>query len=310
MAWLQLIRWKNLVIIALTQIVAWWCIIVPEHPVVLSFTNFCLVMLSTVFIAAAGYIINDYFDVKIDQINQPGRVVLGRFIARKTAIIAHTLLNISAIGMAAYVALGAGHPLWVVLQVGCTLMLWTYSTTYKRRYMAGNIIVALLTALTIISLIVYEPLMQQAALQSLRQASQRHLPSSLPVWMLGYYAYFAFTLTWVREIVKDMEDMEGDEADGCVTMPIIKGLAYATRFAVAISVAAIVPLAASAVVLWQYGYLLMGAYVLVALTLPLLAWTIYFAKGRPHVPHYAACSRYLKIIMLLGICSLLIYKIQ
>lgn len=309
-AWLQLIRWQNLLIILLTQWLAWWCVVQPMGPQVLHFRAFVLLALSTVLVAAAGYIINDYFDVKIDQINHPDKVVLGRVIPRKTAIIAHTVLNVIAVAMAGTVAIAAHKPQWLLLQLGCTGILWVYSTTYKRRYMSGNIIVAVLTALTVIALYIYEPQLQLAARATLARNTERYHVSSLPVWILATYAYFAFMLTWVREIVKDMEDMEGDAADGCVTMPITRGLGYATGFATVLAVLAIVPLLLAGVMLLQYGYTLLAGYVLALLALPLAVWVMYLWRGQAGPAHYHQASRMLKVIMLLGICSLLIYKFQ
>jgi len=296
MAWLRLIRWQNLIIIALTQLLAWWCVVLPLKPELLSAAHFLLLMLSTVLIAAAGYIINDYFDIKIDQINHPETVVLGKAIPRKTAIIAHTSINLVAITAAAYLAVRAHHYEWVLLQFACTVLLWYYSTTYKRRFMLGNVTVSVLTALTVLVLIVYEPVMQRGI--------------NLPLLVLIVYSYFAFMLSWIREIIKDMEDMEGDAAEGCVTMPIKRGLSYAARFATVLSILAIIPLVCSAVVLYQYGYMLMAFYAIALLAAPLAAWIWYLWHGVPQPAHYHRCSRMLKIIMVSGICSLLIYKFQ
>ncbi|GAA4462476.1 geranylgeranylglycerol-phosphate geranylgeranyltransferase [Nemorincola caseinilytica] len=259
-------------------------------------------------IAAAGYIINDYFDIKIDQVNHPEKVVLGKVIPRKTAIIAHTLINVVAIALAGSVALAARHPEWLALQLTCTALLWVYSTTYKRRYMSGNIIVSALTAFTVVALFVYEPRLHLAAGAPLTRS--RAALSSLPVWILAVYAYFAFMLTWVREIVKDMEDIEGDAVDGCVTMPIKRGLGYAAWFASALAALAIIPLVIWGVVLLQYEYTMLGTYILALLALPLAVWIGYLWRGPAGPAHYHAASRMLKVIMLLGISSLLIYKFQ
>src|ERR1035437_8023658 len=109
MPWLRLIRWKNLLIIFLAQLLAWWCVILPESPKILNPINFLCLSLSTILIAAAGHIINDYFDIKIDSINKPDKVVLETVIPRKQAIISHTALNIIALILAGYVAAQAHH---------------------------------------------------------------------------------------------------------------------------------------------------------------------------------------------------------
>jgi len=305
MPWLQLIRWKNLLIIFLTQLLAWWCVILPESPEVLSPVNFFLLALSTILIAAAGYIINDYFDIKIDVINKPGKVILDNVIPRKQAIVAHTALNIIALGLASYVAVQAHHFEWLWVQVSCTLLLWFYSTDFKRQYIAGNIVVALLTSFTIIALFIYEPALKYDT--QLPLVAGRH--SSLPVWVLTVYAYFAFILTWMREIVKDMEDHKGDEAEGCTTMPIKKGLKYAMRFTLALSLLAAIPLLTASVILFTHHYTLFAAYLLLLLIIPLVLWSVFLGRGFT-TQHYNTASSWLKVIMLSGICSLLIYHFQ
>ena len=309
MAWLQLIRWKNLLVILLTQLLAWRFVVFPASPMVLDFLNFSCLAISTVLIAAAGYIINDYFDMKIDLVNRPAHVVLDRVIPRRQAIIAHALLNLIALLLAGFTAFSAHHPEWLTLQIACILLLWFYSTDFKRQYMTGNIVVALLAALTIIALIVYEPVMQRDAHLTLIAAGNDSTWSSLPVWVLGIYSGFAFMLTWVREIVKDMEDMDGDAAEGCQTMPIKKSLRYAARFTTVLALVVILALVVAALVLYGYQYRLLSLYVAAFLVLPLITWVLFLQRGNI-AGHYHTASSRLKIVMVLGVCSLLIYHFQ
>ncbi len=308
MAWLRLIRWKNLVIIFLTQLLAWWCISIFEEPEVLYPMQFLLVSLSTISIAAAGYIINDYFDIKIDQQNRPQKVVLGNTIPPKQAIVAHFVLNIIALLFAALAALPSGHPEWLLLQAGCTLLLWFYSTHFKRQYMVGNVVVALLAALTILVLMVYEPVLYQYMHFPLVTAINGSPRTSPPVWILGCYAYFAFILTWMREIVKDMEDIKGDEAEGCVTMPIKKGIAFSKNFISILALFVVVPLAIASFTLATHHYIAMSLYVLVVVV-SLIAWVVFLHGGRTDRAYHRASS-YIKGIMLLGICSFIFYFLQ
>lgn len=313
MAWLQLIRWRNLIIIFLTQLLAWACVIIPSRHFedvhyLLGPVYFLLLALSTVLIAAAGYIINDYFDIKIDAINRPGKVVLEKQIPRRKAIIAHTLINIVALGLAGIVAWRAGHYEWLALQLCCTLLLWFYSTDFKRQFMSGNVIVAMLTALTIITLILYEPAMHHytGRFYFLFVNGKKFVN---PVWVLGVYAYFAFTLTWMREIVKDMEDYKGDAEQGCITMPIKWGLKRSAQLAQLLGLAAIIPLLIASYKLCAAHWWFMGLYALLALALPIIAW-IFFLQKRATTEHYHKASRWLKIIMVSGIGSLVIYYFQ
>lgn len=313
MYWLQLIRWKNLTIVFLTQLLAWACVILPikhysDQTLLLNGRNFLLISLSTVLIAAAGYIINDYFDIKIDVINRPEKMVLEKRIPLKFAIVMHTVLNVIALLMAAYVARDAGHYSWLVLQLVCTVLLWFYSTHFKKQFMIGNVVVALLTAFTIITLMLYETGMHYLAMQSAFIITPGNkIPN--PVWVLGIYTCFAFTLTWMREIVKDMEDFKGDAQEGCITMPIQWGLLKSARFTQALGIVAIIPLIIGAVKLINADWIVLGIYTIVSLALPILVWMYYLPrKATSH--HYHLMSRWLKIIMLSGIGSLIIYYFQ
>jgi len=310
MAWLKLIRWSNLLIVFLTQLLAWVCVILPIHQFnevsfLLNAPNFLLLSLSTVFIAAAGYIINDYFDIRIDNINRPEKMVLEKNIPRRMAIILHTSLNVIALVLAGIVARQAGAYGWLLLQLVCTLLLWFYSTHFKRAFMIGNVVVALLTALTIVTLIIYEPAMHYYLGRAF--FIEDGLPN--PVWVLLVYTYFAFVLTWMREIVKDMEDFKGDEAEGCVTMPIKWGLKKAEQFTLFLGVFAVAPLVIAGVNLLINRDWLLGIYSFAGLVIPIIWWMFFLPKAAT-TAHYAKASRGLKFIMVSGIGSLIIYYFQ
>lgn len=313
MYWLKLVRWQNLIIVFLTQLLAWGCVMLPiesysNQVLLLQWHNFLLLAISTVLIAAAGYIINDYFDIKIDIINRPQKVILEKRIPLRMAIIAHTVLNVIGILLAASVARQVGHYSLVLLQVGCTVKLWFYSTTFKKQFIIGNVVVALLTSFTIITLMLYEPAIQYFATQPpFIVTPQNKIPN--PVWVLGIYTCFAFTLTWMREIVKDMEDFKGDAQEGCVTMPIRWGLLRSSRFTQAIGIITLVPLITGAIKLLMADWILLGVYTIVTLAAPIIGLIIYLPT-KATSKHYNDCSRWLKIIMVAGIGSLIIYYFQ
>ncbi|MFI5196348.1 MAG: geranylgeranylglycerol-phosphate geranylgeranyltransferase [Chitinophagales bacterium] len=305
MPWLQLIRWHNLLIIFLTQFLVWVCVILPIKPEVLNLVNFCCITLSAMLIAAAGYIINDYFDNKIDAVNKPGKVVLGKTIPRKQAIIYHSVLNAIALLLAGYVAWRAGHYEWLLIQVGCTLLLWYYSVKFKRQLITGNIVVALLTSLTIITLIIYEPGLHRFFNDPVFERTGSGVYQLNRSWLLIGYAIFAFLLTWMREIVKDMEDMKGDSDQGCVTMPIKWGLSAAARFTQVLGIITVICLLTFGIRLLHSDRQIIGYCLLIVVTPPLIIWII--TLNRKYTKeHYHNASRKLKIIMVLGLCSLIV----
>lgn len=298
----------------LTQLLAWACVMLPFQrfegvSLLLGLPNFLLVSLSTILIAAAGYIINDYFDIRIDNINRPEKMVLEKSVPRRWAIILHTSLNIIAILLAAIVAKRGGHYSWLLVQLACTLLLWFYSTTFKRRFMIGNVIVALLTSFTIVVLVIYEPALYFyfTLKPFVLTPEQAFLPN--PIYVLATYAYFAFVLTWMREIVKDMEDFKGDEADGCMTMPIKWGLKKSGRFTQMLGIFAVAPLCVGAYKLLLKGDLTLGIYAIAMLIIPILVW-MRFLPRKHTAAHYGNASRWLKIIMVAGIGSLIIYYLE
>lgn len=313
MAWLKLIRWQNLIIIFLTQVFAWGCVIMPMHnyspePLVLNWHNFLLLSLSTVLIAAAGYIINDYFDVKIDIINRPEKLILEKRIPMKLAIVVHTIFNIVALTLAVIVAKRAGHYSFLAMQICCTVMLWFYSTTFKRRFVSGNVVVSILTAFTIVVLMLYENAIRfYLHMDFFIETGYSLIPN--PVWVLGTYAYFAFMLTWMREVVKDMEDFKGDAEQGCVTMPIKWGLLRSAHFSQLLGLLTVLPLIIGAVKLLSEQWYVLGIYTLLGLALPILIW-MYNIPKKATTTHYNQQSRGLKIIMVLGVISLVIYYFQ
>jgi 4-hydroxybenzoate polyprenyltransferase len=313
MAWLRLIRWKNLLIVFFTQLLVWACVLLPVRQYIntsllLNPLNFFCLALSTVLIAAAGYIINDYFDIKIDIINRPEKVVLEKRIPRKWGIVLHTIFNLAALVLAAFVARQAGHYEWLLLQAACTILLWFYSAAFKRQFITGNVVVAILTAFTILTIMIYEPALHPYIVRHyfLRTPGKWIIN---PVWVLGVYTYFAFMLTWMREVVKDMEDYKGDAEEGCVTMPIKIGLLKSARFTQLLGVLAIIPLIIGSIKLCSKEWRALGIYLVLAVVVP-LAWWILTVNNKATTEHYARASRNLKLIMLTGIGSLIIYYIQ
>ena len=224
---LRVVRIKNLLIVVVTQYLIRFFIVQPlllqkGMNLQLSEIHFLFLVLSTVFITAAGYVINDYFDTKTDLINRPETVVVGRTIPRRTAIILHWILNVLGVMFGVIVSFGISKPFLSLVFLFIPGMLWFYSTTYKRQFLIGNIIVSALTALVPLMVLLFElPKLYEAYWQILI-----FTPSTFNnvVYWVGGYAIFAFLLTLFREIVKDVEDFEGDIEFGRNTLPVVMGV--------------------------------------------------------------------------------------
>lgn len=192
--------------------------------------HFWLLVVSTVLIAAGGNVINDYFDTRIDRVNKPDELIVGRTVKRRVAIAGHLVLSALGLLLGAFVAWRSGQLRWAVIPVFAVGTLWVYSTNLKRSFLIGNGAIALLSALVPLTVGLYEvtALVHTYPTQvTLTTTDGRELPVDLGFdlpwfWCLGYAA-FAFLTTLVREIQKDLADVKGDRADGCRTVPIVLG---------------------------------------------------------------------------------------
>ncbi len=307
-AFFSLIRWPNLLFIVITQSLFYYCVYLPlprYAPGVPEKILFFLLVISSVFIAAAGYIINDYFDLQIDVINKPDRIVIDRHIKRRWAIVWHWLLSGMGILLSIYISYKTG--VWIITFVNilCVFLLWLYSVVLKRKLLVGNVIISLLTAWVIgavyffagADLISFEDLPGQRETFNVRKFFKYTL----------LYAGFAFIMTLIREVIKDMEDEEGDRRYGCNTMPIAWGIPASKIFTgvwISMSIAALIILQLYA---GLSGWWLAAVYVVLFILAPLIL--LLRRLIRSHTPaHFHKLSTLVKVIMLFGILSMLLLK--
>ena len=278
-----LVRWPNLLIMLLCLALVRAALLLPGLPLRQSLLapRFGLLVLAALLVAAAGYIINDYYDVKIDAINRPDRLVIGRVVNRRKAMLAHLLLSGAGVGLAGWL-----HPVLGMVTLGTALFLWGYSARFKRVALVGNISIATLTA----ALVLLPELQLQLA---------RHDTHSV-VWP---YALAAFLLTAVREIVKDVEDMHGVAQHGCRTLPLVVGVAR-TKWVAGFFLAclALLTLGATGRLLTS-GHWPLGLWLALLVLLPITQLTrlLVRADRRRHFRHL---SSWCKGIMLAGVLSM------
>ena len=263
-------------------------------------------MTASVFIAAAGYIINDYFDIQIDIINKPERIVINKYIKRRWAIMWHLLLSAIGILLSLYVSFKSGEWLISIVNIFCVAVLLFYSTTFKRKLLSGNLIIASLTGWVI--LVVY--LFGGADIFSLQgwvaKSSALNIPRFFKFTLL--YTSFAFIITLIREVIKDLEDMEGDRKYNCTTMPIVWGVPAAKVFTAVWITVCLALLAVIQLYAWQSGWWFAAIYVMILIFLPLafLLKKLYTAHTSAQ---YNTLSKIIKLAMLAGILSMLLLKL-
>jgi 4-hydroxybenzoate polyprenyltransferase len=224
---LILIRLPNLLIIAATMLLIRYAIIEPifiQYGIGLEFPNlhFGMLVLSVVLIAAAGYMINDYFDVKIDSINKPDKVVVNTYFKAKSVFSTYLILNGIALILSFYISLNVGIPALFFIFPVTIGMLWFYSTTYKQQLLIGNILVSLLIAVVPILVALFE--MPSIHLKYHDYpAAYKILLNVIFAWC-EVFAIFAFLVNLIRELIKDAQDYEGDNVFGRNTLPIVIGI--------------------------------------------------------------------------------------
>lgn len=234
----RLIRPINITIIILTMYGLGWyfdmhVIEATGHSYLFSLDYFLLVI-STAMIASAGNIINDYFDVRADRINRPDRVIIGKHIKKRVSIVTHWGINATAFAIAIYLSIRQNSFWYVFIHMLSINFLWFYSMYWKRRLVVGNIIVAGLTALVPILVGFF---FAHIEAENLISGKSWLGPFN---FQLNFYsilfvatglAIFAFLLNWAREIVKDIEDVDGDKVISAKTMAIHFGIKKSKNFA-------------------------------------------------------------------------------
>lgn len=309
-AFFRLIRWPNLVFIALTQLLFFYCIIIPSLPDSyhqqsrqLTTPVFYILMMASVLIAAAGYIINDYFDINIDQVNKPDKMVVQKIIGRRWAIFFHLVLTFIGLALSSYVSFKTSLVI-IIANVVCALLLWVYSTTFKKKLLSGNIIISGLTAWTV--LVLY--FAANTTLSLTTQQAGITSGMSRIYKFAALYAGFAFIISLIREVVKDIEDMEGDARYNCKTMPIVWGVPAAKVFVgvwLAVLIGALLIVQFYAL---QIGWWLSALYVIALVIAPLI-WILKKFYEAQTSAQYHVISNMVKLVMLTGICSILLVKI-
>lgn len=309
-AFFRLIRSLNLVFIALTQLLFQYCIIVPslEKAAITPLLNpvlFWLLVFSSVCIAAAGYIINDYFDLNIDRINKPDKMVVEKIINRRWAILWHLILSGIGILISFYVGWKNNHNLLLgFANIACVALLWVYSTTFKKKLLSGNVIISLLTGWVVLVLYVAEVPRYFFAANNPDTLNALNKIFKLAV----LYGGFAFIISLIREVVKDIEDMPGDQKYGCRTMPIVWGVNVSKVFIATWLVVLMAAVIILQVYVASYKWWWSIIYAIVYILIPLLyIFLKLFSARSPEDFH--RLSRWVKIVMMTGIISMIFFRI-
>lgn len=301
---MRLVRWSNLLFLAalIWLMEKWVAVPILDKAAFgeqLPWYLLLLIMLATVGIAAGGYVINDYFDVKIDRINRPDEVVVTRSVSKPAAM--RMSIGLSSFGaICGLIVAALLHSLTIaIIFILIPGLLWFYSSSYKRLFMVGNLIIALLAGVTPMIVAMANVAILQLRYETIIPFTT--LPHDLYAW-LGGFALFAFLLTWIREIVKDLQDQMGDRELECHSMPVVWGEKWTKIFVTGLIVATLAIIGH----LWYHVLpfsiswtTLSTRYIALGIVIPLLCtlWLLWAAK----IPSdYKNCQQVVKFTMLIG----------
>jgi len=302
-AFIKMIRLPNLFFIVLTQVLFHVTILdkilwpIGIRPAI-DGLDFIFLSAASVLIAAAGYIINDYFDINIDQVNKPTANVVDKIVSRRWAMAWHFVLSGIGVLLSAYVAWRTHH--WYILigNVLCVALLFGYSVSLKRKLLSGNILISLLTAWVILVLsqsetgILSETIVIEARSKILR---------------IGFlYAAFAFISSLIREAIKDIEDLQGDEKYGCRTMPIVWGVNAAKVYIAVWLIVILALLVILQVYVARFEWWGAMAYSIVFIIGPFVLIFLHLYKAKDQ-NDYHRLSNWTKLVMLTGILSMIFF---
>lgn len=311
---LKLIRYKNVLMIGLTQVLVRYAIVAPILSVysmelrlpILAFISY---VVATMFTAAAGYVFNDYYDRDLDLINRNKEdIVVGEQITPAMTLTLYRILNGIALVLATFASYKSGITGLVFCYIVIIGLLYFYTTTYKKQLLTGNLIVALVTALVPFVVYLFEmpPVYNHYKIYIISAALRLNVIS---LWVLGF-SVFAFISALAREIIKDMEDYEGDRIVGRNTLPIVMGMTTALWTSIVLLGIIVIGI----IVLYFLFFVNGGVpdfitlvYFLTFLIIP-VCYNIYHLLRAKEVSDYKFCGDLLKLIMLMGILYTIVVR--
>lgn len=307
-AFFKLVRWTNLLMIALMMLLVYYCLMSPLFTsgiaaVMPPAPSFLLLVLSLVFIVAGGYVINDIFDVDIDKINKPERQLVTTVFSEKEARIFYNVLTLigllAALASSIIIAKTKFFTLFAILLL-LVGVLYSYSSTYKKKLVVANLIVSLLVAFSVFLPWLFEMIYLSNNVLVL-SLSKNIMMEILPYVMI--YTAFAFLMNFIREILKDAEDLKGDSVTHCRTIPIVYGTKKMNMILLVLAILVYVLLLYFMIDLWKMkSYITLGIIFFIWNTFSVIFFNLF---GKNDDVNYHGYSVFYKVIMLLGVLSMI-----
>jgi 4-hydroxybenzoate polyprenyltransferase len=306
MKYLKLVRYQNLALIVLMQLILRYGFLnLQMIPLFLTGWQFSLLVIATVLLAAAGYVINDIMDQDVDLDNNPDGVIVGKSISEEKAYNLYFALNITGMLLGFYITTLVDKTSFFSIFIISSALLYLYATNFKQTLLIGNIIVSLVTALSILIIGVFDVIPNLTLGTYAEYAQMKVL-----LYILLDYAIFAFLLNFIREIVKDMEDVDGDNNQGMRTLPIVLGIAKTSKVVFGLG------LFSTVFLLWYINTNMMSAklyyavlYDIVFLVGPLLFFSIKIFNAATK-KEFTMLSALMKWVIFFGVLSIVVVNLN
>ena len=298
-AFLKLIRVPNLLMIIGTMVLVKYFLFEPFNiAVTLNTFEFSLLVFSMVVLAAAGNIINDIHDVHTDVINKPHKQTIGKEISEPVAYNWFIVLNILGVGIGFYLSNLVGKPSFTALFIIPSAFLYLYATQIKRTILVGNLVVSIMVGMIIVMVGIFD---LYPAITPQNRDTQRVIFS-----ILIDYGIFGFLVNFLREMVKDQEDIKGDYNAGMQTLPVVLGRERTNKI---IFLVALFPIAGVLYYIYEYLYenQLAVAYALFLILGPLLYFLVKITTAKTK-KQYHDLSTLLKLVLAFGLISIGLYR--
>ena len=294
MKYLKLIRFQNLVVMVLIQYLIRFTLIIPSYGKenIISEFYFALLLFSILLIVAAGYTINDYFDIKVDSENKDEHVIVGRTIKRRIALVIHFILTSVGLILGFYITYKINQLVISIILIVCAYILWIYNLKLKRIFFLANLLVAGLSAIFVTSIAIIEILL-----------NYNHKASIDNITTLTVIATFAFILSLMNEIIKDLRTVEGDKKYKIRTLPTVWGLLKTKEFLKWLSIITAFIISIIAITKFKTNITALS-YAFIFIIGPLFLLNVWVYKAQ-HTIDYERISKLNKFIIFTGIMSLL-----
>jgi len=307
----KLIRWPNIIMIILAQLLLQYMLISHVFKLIqmespLGDFHFILLMMSTVLMAAFGYVYNDVQDIGVDKINKNDNRIIDVIISKKSGKLIYMSFLVFSLMLALYLSMILQMIQLIFIHLIIAGGLYFYSKQFQRKVLSGNILISLFTAMSIFIVWIYHLVVLTN--NPVMMIDARRIIPFLNTTVTAYAA-FAFLLSLMREIIKDIEDIKGDSEKELQTFAVVYGIKKSKLLVSFLSIIMLVLISLAAYYSYTHSWFKLSSYFIIAVVFPLLYFFYYLQKAEKK-DDFKELSTLAKIIMVAGILSMQIFYIN